>query len=223
MKANTFRNMGAAVVPLGDMGGASLAQAFVVNGALGANLDNVNSVGRFRTARWLLIAVWMALATVVGSANAASDGVVLGSVDPFTKRVTVFQDLMVQNFRDGGPIQRFYGGFSSASDAFFMVRAGKTATGACLTEVFRLARISGNRLALAVSSGQVWNSNIISVMAPTFDCTSSDCLFCEPAIPAFGEEPSCECNQGTGPFAGTCDTARPGTTNYGPGEIVITI
>ena len=44
-----------------------------------------------------------------------------------------------------------------------LVRAGKSANGGCLTEVFQLARLSGNRLALAVSpSGQAWNPNIRS-------------------------------------------------------------
>ncbi len=40
MKANTIRNRGAAVVLLGGMGGASLAQARVVNGSLGAVADS---------------------------------------------------------------------------------------------------------------------------------------------------------------------------------------
>ena len=43
MKVNAFRNIGAAVVLLGGMGGASVAQAFIANGALGgpANSEDV--------------------------------------------------------------------------------------------------------------------------------------------------------------------------------------
>lgn len=42
MKANTFRNMGAAVVLLGGMGGASLAHAIVVIETLAHNPGNVD-------------------------------------------------------------------------------------------------------------------------------------------------------------------------------------
>ena len=140
----------------------------------------------------------LSLATMglAGVAAAAPNVVIVGSVDPQSKQVTVFEGLLSHQFADGGPVLRIYGGYGAASEKYHLVRAGKTLNGACMTEVFQLARVSGNRLALAVSTtGQIWNPNILQQMGPTFDCTSPDCFSCNPdhGIPAFGEEPGCTC------------------------------
>ena len=164
------------------------------------------------------------VALAANTTNAAP--VVVGSVNPLTNRVTIFDDLMVNTFADGGMIQHFHGGYGTVSGAYFLVRAGKSATGGCRTEFFRLVRIENNRLAIADPSNNsmAWNPRILSKMFATFDCTSTDCLFCESADQndPLGADPNsgCACNQGTGSFAGTCQSARPGTLSYGPQQIL---
>lgn len=83
------------------------------------------------------------------SAGANAAPVVVGSVNPDTKQVTIFQDLLVKQFQDGTPIANFYGKFEESAQEFIMVRAGKSAAGNCQTDAFRLVRLSGNRLAVA--------------------------------------------------------------------------
>ena len=166
------------------------------------------------------------LLIALGATTTNAAPVVVGSVNPVTNRVTIFEDFMVKTFADGGMIQHFHGGYGTGSRAYFLVRAGKSATGGCRTEFFRLVRIENNRLAIADPSNNsmAWNPQIISKMFATFDCTSSDCLFCESADQndPLGADPEsgCACNQGTGSFAGTCQSARPGTLSYGPLQIV---
>ena len=158
--------------------------------------------------------------------HAAPSAVVVGSVNPLTNRVTIFEDLMVKTFADGGVIQHFHGGYGTGSRAYFLVRAGKSASGGCRTEFFRLVRLENNRLAIADPSNNsiAWNPNILSKMFATFDCTSSDCLFCESGDQndPLGTDPQsgCACNQGDGSFAGACQSARPGTFSYGPQQIL---
>ena len=162
----------------------------------------------------------------LGATSASAAPVVVGSVNPLTNRVTIFEDLMVKTFADGGMIHHFHGGYGAGSGTYFLMRAGKTAAGGCRTEFFRLVRIANNRLAIADSSNPLvaWNPQIISKMFATFDCTSSDCLFCESGNQndPLGTDPDsgCACNQGTGSFAGTCTSARPGTLSYGPPQII---
>jgi hypothetical protein len=173
---------------------------------------------------------WVALCGVLlvagGATSASAAPVVVGSVNPVTNRVTIFEDVMVKTFADGGIIEHFYGGYGNESGAYFLVRAGKIATGGCRTEVFRLVRISGNRVAIADPSNPSipWNRQIPQKMFATFDCTSTDCLFCESGNPAdpLGTNPDsgCACNQGTGAFAGTCAKARPGSLSYEPAQII---
>ncbi len=162
---------------------------------------------------------WAALVSLaaVSNANAAPDIVVIGSVDPMTNRVTMFEDLLIKQFLDGGAIHRLYGRYDIKSKSYYFVRAGKTTNGDCLTEVFNLVRVAGNRLALAESDGlTAWRPIILQKLGPTFDCTSMDCFSCEPGgIPQFGEKPECGCSDG-----GRCDATRPGTTMYGPGQLV---
>jgi hypothetical protein len=174
--------------------------------------------------KWVAVCGVFLVATGATSASAAP--VVVGSVNPVTNRVTVFEDLMVRTFADGGIIQHFHGGYGSGSGTYFLVRAGKTATGGCRTEVFRLVRVSGNRLAIADSSNpsNPWNPQILQQMFATFDCTSTDCLFCISGNPddPLGTDPDsgCVCDQ-TGAFSGKCEKVKPGSLSYRPPQIVI--
>jgi hypothetical protein len=45
------------------------------------------------------------LLTALMSTSAAAAPMVVGSVNPATKQVTIFQDLLVSSFSDGTPIQ----------------------------------------------------------------------------------------------------------------------
>ena len=170
------------------------------------------------------VALGLLLAALGSTASAAP--VVVGSVNPQTNRVTIFEDLMVKTFSDGGRIQYFHGGYGAESRSYFLVRAGKSASGGCRTEVFRLVRLANNRLAIADSSNPsiAWNPQILSNMFATFDCTSSDCLFCVSGNQddPLGSDPEsgCACDQGTGSFAGKCESVRPGTLSYTPPQIV---
>jgi hypothetical protein len=171
------------------------------------------------------VAVGMLFAAL-GATSASAAPVIVGSVNPQTNRVTIFEDLMVKTFSDGGRIQYFHGGYSTGSGAYFLVRAGKSASGGCRTEVFTLVRLANNRLAIADSSdaSKPWNPLIIPTMFATFDCTSSDCLFCVSGNQEdpLGTDPDsgCACDQGTGSFAGKCDKIRPGTFTYPPQQII---
>src|SRR5260370_27284033 len=89
------------------------------------------------------------LLAVLLATSATAARVVVGSVNPATQQVTIFQDLLVVAFPDGTPIQHIYGRFDAVTQEFVMVRAGHTAAGGCHTDAFRLLRLSGNRLALA--------------------------------------------------------------------------
>jgi hypothetical protein len=90
------------------------------------------------------IAFGVLLVTLGATTTNAAPAVVVGSVNPVTNRVTIFEDLMVKTFADGGIIQHFHGGYGTGSRAYFLVRAGKSATGGCRTEFFRLVRIENN-------------------------------------------------------------------------------
>ncbi len=106
---------------------------------------------------WLGTAV--GLLTVLLATNAMAAPVVVGSVNPVTQQVTIFQDLLVTTFPDGTPIQHIYGRFDTVTHAFLMVRTGKMADGDCRTDALRLLRLSANRLALATDkvSSVPWN------------------------------------------------------------------
>jgi hypothetical protein len=171
------------------------------------------------------VAVCGVLLTAVGATSASAAPVVVGSVNPVTNRVTIFEDLMVKTFADGGIIQHFYGGYGNESGAYFLVRAGKTATGGCRTEVFRLVRISGNRVAIAdpANPSIAWNPQIHVMMFATFDCTSPTCGFCETGNPndPLGTSPQsgCACDQSSG-SSGRCEKVKPGSLSYGAPQIV---
>lgn len=177
----------------------------------------------------------MALALATPALAALAQPVVVGSVDPATQRVTIFQDILVSSFADGTPITRMWGksnGFTNGiSNGFQWLRAGKTAQGTCRTEVFTLVRVSGNRLALAISvNGQLrpWDPrNIPQKMFATFDCTSTGCLTCDSGNPndPMGVDPNsgCICNDpGGSGGSGGCLQAKPGLGGpYGVPELVI--
>ena len=170
------------------------------------------------------------LALCLSTPTAFAQHVVVGSVDPATQRVTIFQDILVSSFADGTPITRMWGksnGFTNGiSNGFQWLRAGKTTTGACRTEVFTLVRLSGNRLAVATSVGGVlkpWDPRLLpQKMFATFDCTSTSCAACDSGNPAdpMGTNPNsgCACNDG----GGQCQQTAPGMGGpYGSGDLVI--
>jgi hypothetical protein len=164
----------------------------------------------------------------LAAASAGAAPVVVGSVNPVTKRITVFEDLMVKTFADGTAIQHFHGGYSTPSKAYFLVRSGQAAKRGCHTEVFRLVRISGNRVAIADTANPMvaWNpKGILTNMYATFDCTSTDCMNCltgDPVNDPLGadlDNPGCACEP-NGVFTGTCNTSKPGLGGpYGPGAL----
>jgi len=124
------------------------------------------------------ITVLMLITSIAASALAAP--VVVGSVNPDTKQVTIFNDLLVREFQDGTPISRIYGGFKEITNDFIMVRAGKSHSRVCQTDTFRLVRISGNRLAIAANEfGRVaWNG--IDDVPTLKRCFSETCSgFCQ--------------------------------------------
>ena len=151
---------------------------------------------------WLVV---LALLTLAGSpaAQAAEEStpVLIGSVNPTTREITIFQDLLVAKFLDGGPIQHLYGQHDK-SKGFFLVRAGKSIAGECVTETFKLTRLSNNGLVLASRFSPVWD--YIGFLRPTLRCTSPSCTGCIPhQTTATSLAPSCECGSGVG----LCDVA----------------
>ena len=170
---------------------------------------------------------------IAASAMAAPDMVIVGVTDPQSKQVTIFENLLSHRFANGGTVTKIYGGYGASSQKYHLVRAGKTPAGTCMTEVFQLARLSDNRLALAIGTGQAWNPNILQQLGPTFDCTSQDCPSCDPdhGIPKFGEEPGCTCGtpvdiDENGDVIhhidpGLCIAARPGTASYGLSQLLV--
>jgi hypothetical protein len=165
------------------------------------------------------------LLAALGATNASAAPVVVGSVNPLTNRVTIFEDFMVKTFADGGRIQHFHGGYGVGSGAYFLVRTGKSASGGCRTEVFTLVRIANNRLVIADSSNpsKPWNPEILPTMFATFDCTSEDCFSCVSGNPddPLGTDPQsgCMCDP-DGSSGGKCTKIRPGTFSYGSQQIV---
>lgn len=165
------------------------------------------------------------LGAAFGVGAAGAQPVIVGSVDPQSMRVTVFEDLLVKKFSDGSPITKLYGKHLAISNGFQLLRAGKLANGACRTEVFKLVRLTGNRLAIAApgSASLAWNPRSIpQKMFATFDCTSYDCFSCDSSNPSdplgTQSETSCACRDTTG---GNCNTVAPGTGGpYGPGDLV---
>ena len=109
------------------------------------------------------------------SINANAAPVVVGSVNPETKQVLIFQDFLVKQFLDGTPILNTYGAYDENSKSFIMVRAGKTASGACQTDAFKLVRLTGNRLALteSVLNTKPWNG--VGSILQIKKCFSNTC------------------------------------------------
>ena len=167
--------------------------------------------------RGLIVLALLALAgSPAAQATAESAPVLIGSVNPTTRAITIFQDLLVDQFLDGGPIQHLYGQHDK-SKGFFLVRAGKSVTGECVTETFKLTRLSNNGLVLASRFSPVWD--YIGFLRPTLRCTSPTCTGCIPhQTTATSLAPSCECGSGVG----LCDVADlsdlPG---YTIGEILL--
>jgi len=164
--------------------------------------------------------------TALAAGVARADPVIVGSVDPQSMRVTIFEDLMVKKFADGSAITKLYGKYNAISNGFQFLRAGKLANGACHTEVFNLVRLAGNRLAIAAPGNPslAWEPRLIpQKMFATFDCTSYDCMSCDSSNPLDDPQGTqsgthCVCRDATG---GTCNTVAPGTAGpYGPGALV---
>jgi hypothetical protein len=144
--------------------------------------------------------VWITLITLAGGNTAqASDvsyGFLIGSVNPTTREISIFRDLLVDRFPDGGPIQHLYGQYD-ATKGFFLVRAGKSASGACVTETFKLTRLANNGLVLASEFSPVWD--YIGFLNPTLWCSSPTCSGCIPhQTTGASPQPSCQCASGTG-------------------------
>jgi len=169
--------------------------------------------------------------SLAAPALAFAQPVVVGSVNPVTQRVSIFEDILVSSFADGTPITRMWGKSNGStngiSNGFQWLRAGKTITGACRTEVFTLVRISGNRLAVATSVNGVlkpWDwRQLPQKMFATFDCTSTSCFACDSgnAADPMGTDPNsgCVCSDGA---SGQCTKTAPGLGGpYGPGELVV--
>jgi hypothetical protein len=178
------------------------------------------------TLRRALLALCLAAPTVF------AQHVVVGSVDPHTQRVTIFNDILVSTFADGTPITRMWGKSNGTtngiSNGFQWLRAGKTASGACRTEVFTLVRLVGNRLAVATSVNgalRPWDPRQIpQKMFATFDCTSTSCFACDSGNPAdpLGTDPNSGCVCGDGASGGQCTKVAPGMGGpYGTGDLVI--
>ena len=142
--------------------------------------------------------------------------VLIGSVNPTTREITIFQDLLVDQFLDGGPIQHLYGQYDK-NKGFFLVRAGKSLVGDCVTETFKLTRLSNNGLVLASRFSPVWD--YIGFLRPTLRCTSPTCTGCIPhQTTATSLAPSCECGSGVG----LCDvTDLSDLPGYTIGEILL--
>jgi|GEM_PF-6108789 len=144
--------------------------------------------------------VFIALITLAGGntahASDVSNGFLIGSVNPTTREMSIFRDLLVDRFPDGGPIQHLYGQHD-ATQGFFLVRAGKSASGACVTETFTLTRVANNGLVLASQFSPVWD--YIGFLSPTMLCSSPTCSGCIPhQTTGTSLQPSCQCASGTG-------------------------
>jgi hypothetical protein len=170
------------------------------------------------TRKYWLGAAALLLAALI-STNAAAAPVVVGSVNPATNHVTIFQDLLVPSFPDGTPIQHLYGRFDAGAHEFLLVRAGKTAAGGCRTDAFRLLRLSGNRLALALDSLTPIPWDGAGVIRPLKLCFSGTCQgWCQvlgnPDTPLDPTDYLCQCADGPG-------ACEPGLLNgYKPEDIV---
>jgi hypothetical protein len=144
------------------------------------------------------------LALAISPATAATPGpVVVGSVNPVTNQVTIFEDLLVKTFQDGTPIQHFHGRFDEALKQYLMVRSGRSEMGKCQTEAFRLLRVSGNRLAIALDgiTDIPWNG--LGQIRPFRDCFSSTCsgwcrLLGDASTPYDLTDTYCECRNASG-------------------------
>jgi len=135
------------------------------------------------------------------SRHAGAAPVVVGSVNPDTKQVTIFQDFLVKQFLDETPILNTYGASNENSKSFIMVRAGKTAAGSCQTDAFKLVRLSGNRLALTESpmTEKPWNG--VGTVLEIKKCFSGSCqgscqVLGDPATPLDPNDYICHCSSG---------------------------
>ena len=135
--------------------------------------------------------------------------VVVGSVNPDTKQITIFKDLLVNKFLDGTPILNFYGSFDETSKEYIMVRAGKAPDGTCQTDAFRLVRIPGNRLAIARDNltHAPWHGNgSIYTLKTCFSttCSGSCQVLGVPETPDLTDY-ECFCSSGSGQCEATFD------------------
>jgi hypothetical protein len=149
------------------------------------------------------------LLTVLLATSAIAAPVVVGSVNPVTQQVTIFQDMLVTTFPDGTPIQHLYGRFDAVTHEFLMVRTGKMADGDCRTDALRLLRLSGNRLALATDkmSYVPWNgTGTIHLLKLCFKgtCQGSCQVLGNPDTPLDPKDYLCWCSN-----AGECEVAFP--------------
>ena len=151
---------------------------------------------------------WLAVIIVVGTllssaGNAAP--VVVGSVNPDTREVTIFQDLLVKKFQDGTPIQNFYGRYYEKSKEFLMVRTGKSAEGNCESDAFKLVRIPGNRLAVADELNRPWNGSgmVINIKKCFSVSCSGSCRVVGNPDTWDPYDYLCECSSASGPCEAT--------------------
>jgi hypothetical protein len=136
------------------------------------------------------------------SMNSNAAPVIVGSVNPETKQVLIFQDFLVKQFLDGTPILNTYGKYDEYSKSYIMVRAGKTASGSCQTDAFKLVRLTGNRLALTESPLDTKPWNGIGSILQIKLCFSSTCqgscqVLGDTSTPHDLEDYICHCSSGS--------------------------
>ena len=96
--------------------------------------------------RWKSVVRTLSFSTLAAglafTASAAAEGVVVGSVNPFTGQATLLKDRLKTEFPDGGSIRELYAAARGGdiSNGFVLVRAGRYASGGCHTEVIELTR-----------------------------------------------------------------------------------
>ena len=151
-------------------------------------------------AKFVTRAVLCSALSAMASAAAAAD-VVVGSVDGITGEATLMTDLFKTTFPDGGPILRVsVKARTDISNGFLLVRAGRTASGTCHTEVTPLG-VDGDRVTLSLTPVLMFNCDEIEErcrpegMYPVLcmpDITNTTCQ-CRPGFAAApSETPRCE-------------------------------
>ena len=119
----------------------------------------MNSISRHAARTWRRAISCLAFAgAALAAGTACADPVIVGSVDPQSMRVTIFEDLLVKRFADGSAISRLYGKYDSISNGFQFLRVGKLATAArdCGSSSRRRAASCGAPWRRVISSTSRW-------------------------------------------------------------------